>query len=264
MNSFSFNKTIQSLLNGIINMVPTKSVVSAIVGGIMSMSASKQAQKGVQAGLDVTQARYEEGRRDLEPYRAGGEWGLEKYLSGVNRGYQTQWGGFSDQDMYRDPGYQFRRDQGLQALDRMYSKGGQRMSGSRGMGLQDYAQQAASQEFGAARGRSIQDYSMRRQEETERFSQFANLAQMGQQAAGRTSSLGQQYGSSMANLYGQQGQYQAAGTMGVASNIQGGLAAYQYQQNFDRMSQQPQSYYNQPPPTSAVEAGDAYAPAYGG
>lgn len=266
----SFNKVLQFLLHG---LVPQKSFLGALAtmyGMYSAGEAADEAAAGASAGQKITKEQYEQGRADLEPYREAGTYGLEKYVRGVNRGYNTRWGGFDEMDMYADPGYQFRRDQGLEALDRMSSKAGQRFSGARGYGLMDLGQRMASQEFGAARGRSLQDYQLRRGEETERFGQWAGLAQMGQQAAGSMSSLGQQYAGSMSNLYGQQSQAQAAGTMGMSNAFQGGLAGYQYQQNFDRYmggglgsyGGGGASYYNQPVPTAAMQAGDAYMPTY--
>lgn len=241
--------------------------LSAIYGMYSANQAAEESAEGAREGRQITTEQYKQGRADLAPYREAGAYGLEKYVRGVNRGYNTRWGGFDEMDMYADPGYQFRLDQGLSALDRMSAGAGQRFSGARGLGLMDYGQRMASQEFGAARGRALEDYQIGRQAESDRFGQWAGLAQMGQAAAGSLSTLGQQYGSSMANLYGAGADARAAGYMGMANQFQQGLGAYNYQQNFDKYTSMPQgggtsaSYYNTPVSLSAYSAGDMYMPA---
>lgn len=206
----------------------------AVIGGVMASRAAKKSAAGVQAGQQITQEQWQQGREDLSPYREAGEWGLGQYRGMLEQDTLPKWGGFTAADMEQDPGYQFRLQQGYQGLERMAARGGERFSGKLGIGLQDYGQRMASQEFGAARGRSLQDYTLRRQEGMQRMSQFANLAGSGQQAAGAQSQLGANYASSMAGLSQQAGQAQAAGYLGMGAAAQGGIAGYQYQQNFDK------------------------------
>lgn len=58
------------------------------------------------------------------------------------------------------PAYQFRLNQGLQALDRRLAAGGYRFSGNRMTALNDYAQQSASQEYENEFGRRQQFRNM--------------------------------------------------------------------------------------------------------
>lgn len=66
---------------------------------------------------------------------------------------------FTGQDMYDDPGYEFRLREGLKGVGNSGASRGMQLSGSQAKGLQRYGQDYASNEFGAARGRYVDDYT---------------------------------------------------------------------------------------------------------
>lgn len=223
-------------------------------GDAASQSAALQQQS-----MDESRRQFDIGQANLDPYMQAGTRALSTYEGMLAEDNLPKWGGFTQQDMQQDPGYQFRLEEGYQGLDRMSARAGQRMSGTRGAGLMDYGQRMASQEYGVARDRSIQDYSMQRQEGMDRLSQYSNLAASGQQAAGSMSTLGQNYSSSMMaasqNLgatYQDAGAAQAAGYLGTGSAIQGGIAGYQYQTG-----------YNQPPIDTGASSAGSFFDQYG-
>ena len=108
----------------------------------------------------------------------------------------------------QDPGYQFRLQQGQQALDRQQAASGGRSSGAALKALSQYNQVFASNEYGQAAQRDAQ----LRQMQMQQGANLGNLAMgYGQQQSGLASNYGQQqagiYGNtagSMANLYGNQ------------------------------------------------------------
>ena len=113
---------------------------------------------------------------------------------------------------FKSPGYQFRQDEGIRAIDRSASARGQLMSGGTLRELQRYGQGLASSEFG--------NYANR----------LASLAGIGQSAAFQGGQLGAatggQVGSSVANI-GQSilagGQAQAEGIIGSSNALQQGF-----------------------------------------
>ena len=113
---------------------------------------------------------------------------------------------------FQSPGYQFRQDEGIRAIDRSASARGQLMSGGTLRELQRYGQGLASSEFG--------NYANR----------LASLAGIGQTAAFQGGQLGAlaggQAGQSMANI-GQSimagGTAQASGAIGANNAFQQGL-----------------------------------------
>ncbi|CAB4147816.1 hypothetical protein UFOVP1017_47 [uncultured Caudovirales phage] len=66
-------------------------------------------------------------------------------------------------EMNADPGYQFRMQQGQQALERSGAAKGVTNTGGNLRDILDYGQQAGSQEYGAAYGRKLNDYTTNEQ-----------------------------------------------------------------------------------------------------
>ena len=71
--------------------------------------------------------------------------------------------GLSVDEMNADPGYQFRMQQGQQALERSGAAKGVTNTGGNLRDILDYGQQAGSQEYGAAYGRKLGEYGMNEQ-----------------------------------------------------------------------------------------------------
>jgi hypothetical protein len=84
------------------------------------------------------------------------------------------------------------------------------MSGATGKALQRYGQDLASQEYGAA------------------YNRLANLANVGPQAAGVMSNLGQTYATNVGNLGMQQGETAANAMLARGSAYQRGLGDIGY------------------------------------
>lgn len=71
--------------------------------------------------------------------------------------------GLSVDEMNADPGYQFRMQQGQQALERSGAAKGVTNTGGNLRDILDYGQQAGSQEYGAAYGRKLNNYTTNEQ-----------------------------------------------------------------------------------------------------
>lgn len=155
--------------------------------------------------------------------------------------------GAEEFNQYKDPGYEFRRSEGLRALDRVMAKKGQLGGGSRKRGLMDLSQNLASQEFGAARGRAFQDYGSQVAREGEvfkrsygteqdRLNRLATMSGQGQTAATNLAGLRSDYASNVGNLAVGSAGATAAGQLGQAGAITGGL------QNISQMYGMQQGY----------------------
>jgi hypothetical protein len=153
------------------------------------------------------------------------------------QGYGSASKNFSMSDFQEDPGYQFRLQQGQQALERSAAARGGLLSGRAAKDMTSYAQGAASQEYGNAFNRF----------QTNRSSQLnplQSLAGMSQTASGTMSNAAGAYGAnvgnnltSTANTIGQNtmgaGNARASGYVGSANAWGGALgqAASGYQQS---------------------------------
>jgi len=90
-----------------------------------------------------------------QAYGAGAGNYFGRVQNNVRPGFQF---GRQEFDQYKDPGYDFRTEEGLRALERSNAAGGKRTSGYNTRSLMELGQNLASQEFGAARNRAMQDY----------------------------------------------------------------------------------------------------------
>lgn len=154
----------------------------------MSDAANQYEDKANQA-LDMYKKMYESQQEYLNPYWKFGTNALNQ-LSNFGQNFKA------------DPGYQFRLDQGLQAMDRSAAARGGLQSGAALKGAQQYGQNLASNEYNNA------------------FNRQMSMAGMGQQAA-----------NSMGNYAGQYGQNYGNALLDMASNRGNSMIAGQNAKN---------------------------------
>jgi len=165
MINFSFNKIVQSLLDGIINMVPTL----YIFGGL----AMQEERKGIAGALDYQLKGYAESKEYTEAERLKAEEdvaateqeGLAVYKPWQEAGAEARGDfqtlldeGISQEQLEQDPAYKWRLSQGLQARERSASRYGQRFSGGLLAEMERYSQGEASAEYEKIYGRKAQGY----------------------------------------------------------------------------------------------------------
>ena len=120
--------------------------------------------------------------------------------------------GFSLEDFEADPGYQFRLDQGNQAIERALAAQGKTLTPEALKAMGEYNQGMASQEYGNAYNR----YNI---DNTNLFNRLASLSGMGQTASGQMMGVGQNYGNNFSNLQtGLANTQMAADQAGMANN----------------------------------------------
>jgi len=108
------------------------------------------------------------------------------------QGYGSASKNFSMSDFQEDPGYQFRMQQGQQALERSAAARGGLLSGRAGKDMTNYAQGAASQEYGNAFNRFQTNRS-------NQLNPLQSLAGMSQTASGNMSNAAGAYGANVGN-----------------------------------------------------------------
>ena len=199
---------------------------SLVAGGAQADAATRSAELQAQATREsVAEQRrqFNLARLDLAPYRETGTNALALYagLYGITRG-EGEAGILSTEEMqgFRDrftetPGYQFRFDEGIRALDRSASATGRLRGGGYTRELTRYGQGIAAGEFGTYADR------------------LAGIAGMGQGATTTTGTLGVQTAGNISNalMAGAQGQgnalmaagtARASGYAGAANAVSGG------------------------------------------
>ena len=195
-------------------------VVGSVAGGIMSSNASKksakvQAQSAQQAN-QLTQAQYDQTRKDLMPYNQAGVNSMAALQNGLTGSPKKTVGGIGGQDLMRsfgmkdfnaDPGYQFRKQEGMDGLQSQAAASGGLLSGATLKALTQYNGNIASQEYGNAYNRFSTDQG-------NQFSRLYNLANMGQNSAAQTGNAGAMAAQQMGNNMMQGANSQAAGIIG--------------------------------------------------
>lgn len=178
-----------------------------------------------------------------EPFRQAGLTGQNRLmdvlgLSGNTgaQGYGSANEKFGDKPFTQDPSYQWRLQQGQQALERSAAARGGLLSGRAAKDTMNYAQGAASQEYGNA-------FNRFQTERANTLNPLQSLSGMAQTASGAMSNAAGNYGSnvgnnitSTANQVGQNmqgaGSARASGYMGQANALSGALSGgLNYMQN---------------------------------
>ena len=113
-------------------------------------------------------------------------------------------------DPNQDPGYQFRLQQGMDAIQRSAAARGGVLSGGTAKALNDYAQGSASDEYMNSYNRFVND-------QTTKYNRLAQIAGIGQQTAGQLVSSGQRSADSIGNLLLASGNAQAQGINDAAA-----------------------------------------------
>lgn len=197
------------------------SIAGPVLGGLIGTDAASSAadsqERAAGRATDAQLQMYNQSRADSAPWRAAGVNALGRLDSGLGAGGEYT-KTFSPSDLYSDPGYGFRLDEGRKAIEKSAAARGLLQSGGTLKGLDRYAQDYASNEYTNAFNRFQLDQS-------NRFNRNAALAGLGQTAV---SQLGAQ-GTSVANSVGQNmigaGNANASGYVGAANALSGGLTS---------------------------------------
>lgn len=198
-------------------MVAAAMVGAAAVGAAGSAYASKKSSSAAKTqaasadrASEIQQENFEQTREDLMPYKQAGDTSLKQLMGqmGAN-GYFNQT--YKGQDIYRDPSYQFRLQQGQDAIQSSAAAQGGLLSGATLKALQNYGQESASQEYSNAYNRFNAD-------QTNRYNRLSNLVGIGQNAAAQVGNAGAQTSQAIANNTMSGANALAAGQVASANN----------------------------------------------
>jgi hypothetical protein len=220
--------------------------VSSVVGAKTAKSAAKTQAAAASEAADVQKQvadqqvalqreMFEKTREDQAPYRTAGYNALaemQRTAGNVPGAFK-----FGAGDYQADPGYAFRLAEGQKALDRQAAARGGLISGGALRAAQRYGQEMGSQEFGNAYNRALTGYNTDVARENQLYNRQAALSGIGQTATNLVGQAGQNYatgaggalgtyGTNVGNLMTSAGAAQAAGQVGVANALTGGLGTY--------------------------------------
>lgn len=137
------------------------------------------------------------------------------------------------------PGYDFRRNQGLLALDRTAAANAGLQSGAALKAAGRYVGDLAAQdyrEFDARDySRALDAYNSSVAQSNTGYNRLAGLADIGQTAGTQIGAAGQNYATNFGNLTGQAGQATGAGYLGAGSSVNNLFSALNNQYNTNQM-----------------------------
>ena len=183
---------------------------ASLISGNKAAKAQKQA---ADAQVAESRRQYDLTRADYAPWRTAGA----DALGMLTRTYGIG-GGTPDMSAFTaSPGYQFRRDEGLRAIDRNRAARGLLNSGAADKARMTYGEGLAAGEFDSW------------------WNRVAGVAGVGQNATNATAAAGQNYTSMINNATQQSGNARASSYANTGSAINSGinnvLSAYLYSRN---------------------------------
>jgi len=194
--------------------IETAILGSAVLGAYGANRAAKTQANAAQQGLDAQQRMYEQTRADQEPYRQAGMTALNQLIP-LATNYQK----FGMDQFQQDPGYQFRLNEGLKALDRQAAARGGLVSGNAMKAASRYGQDYASNEYTNAFNRSLA-------ERNAQLNPLQSLAGVGQSATNYVGNAAQNMGQAQNQTIQGIGNARASGYVGGANALTSALGSY--------------------------------------
>ena len=207
------------------------SIVNSVLDVVGIGPASKQLSASKDAANQATQASNYAINLQREMFDKQMELQAPFREAGVNALNQMQGGAFAQPaaftgqvNMLSDPGYQFRLEQGLRAMNQTAAARGGLMSGNALKAGQQYGQNYASGEYQNAYDRALTEYNAAKGYSDTGYNRLAAMAGSGQTSSSELGRAGAQYGQNAGNL-----RMTNAVNQGNALLNQGNIRASQYQ-----------------------------------
>jgi hypothetical protein len=185
--------------------------IAAGIGALSSRSAARQQRNAANEANRIQWEMFQQQRADQAPWREAGGRALNQ-LETLTRPDGELARDFTLNDYQADPGFQFRQQQGEQAINRNALARGRFNSGSVLKALQEYNSGLASQEYGAAFNRFMAQRDAR-------FNRLAAVAGVGQTATNQSAAAAGNVGNAMAANVLAAGNAGAAARMGQANAL---------------------------------------------
>lgn len=213
--------------------IATAIVGSAVVGGYFNNRAASNAQASQERMTDSSNAlldrQYDQTREDAAPWRQAGVTALGQLGTGTAEGGDFN-RDFTMADFTSDPGFEFRREQGLRGVEARAASRGLLGSGGTLKDLTTFNSGLASQEFGDS-------YNRWNTDRTNRFNRLSTLAGLGQTANTQVGNAGAATAGAISNNMTSLGNAQAGASIARgnafsgAANTLGNFAMGQYYLN---------------------------------
>lgn len=192
-------------------------VASGVMGANASRKAAKSQAQAAEADRKLKEEQYWDQVNRQEPFRQAGlttqaELLRRMGLSGdaTTPGYGNLLKDFSAADFQADPGYAFRLQEGLKALDRTAAMRGKMISGQALKAAGRYGQDMASQEYQNA-------YNRYNQNRSTNYNMLTGQQAVGQNATAAQNAASQNYATGAGQAIQNAGDARASGYIGAAN-----------------------------------------------
>jgi hypothetical protein len=200
-------------LDTLIDVAPE--VIGAYMGHDAAGDAADIQARGAEEAIAETRRQYDQNREDLAPYRQAGSTAIGQLSTGTVDGGDFN-RDFTMADFEKDPGYEFRLNEGRRALEGSAAAGSGIFNGGVGRRLERYGQDYASGEFSNAYNRFNNDRNTR-------FNRLAAIAGVGQTATNTGVNAGESSSRAVSDSIIGAANAAAAGRVGEANAVTGGL-----------------------------------------
>ena len=189
-------------------------VGSSLIGANAASNAASTQANAANNAAQLSNQQYQQTRQDQMPWMQAGQTALNALTP-----LATNYTPFSYNSMTADPGYQFRLQQGQEALGHQNAARGGAVSGTSLKAMQDYAQNSASNEYNNA-------FNRYQTERNAQLNPLQSLAGVGQTTAAQLGQSGAANANAMGNYMTGGAAAQAAGQVGTANALTSGLGTY--------------------------------------
>lgn len=204
--------------------------------------AANLQHQDAQDSLAFQNKEWEKQQQNAQPWISAGQGALSQINTDLNNG---TYGDFTGQftaptgaTEQNDPGYQFRLNEGMKALDRGAAARGGLLTGGTAKAEQQYGQDYASNEYNNVYNRAFGQFQDSRNQfyanQANRFNRYAAISGLGQQTMSQLGNQGQAAAGNVANInltsgqqigqdYQNAGAARASGYVGQANAMTSGL-----------------------------------------
>lgn len=211
-----------------------------------AMSAAQLEYQASQNALDFQKQQWQTTQQNMAPWLQAGQGAITNLAGLLGPGgelaqpWTQQFHAPTAVTEQNDPGYQFRLNEGLKALQNSAAARGGALTGATSKDLERYSQDYASNEYGNVYGRALgeyqQNYNIFQQNQANRFNRLAAISGAGQVSAGQLGSFGQAAAGNVGNILLGSSAYQgnmlqqaaaarASGYGAIGQGIFGGLGS---------------------------------------
>lgn len=203
---------------------------SAEVGSDAAKSAAQTQSDSAEQALQFQEGVYGDQKTNQAPFLAAGQQSVGQLMNDISSGkYGTgstpAFTAPTAAEAEATPGYQFTQQQGDKGILEGASGLGGSVSGGTLKAVDQYNSGLASSTYQQTYNNSLSTYQQNLANQNQEFSQLYNTAALGEGSANAINNSGTAAATNIGNLMTQQGNSQAAGTVGSANAISGGIGS---------------------------------------